>query len=109
MNPTMQSPWKGHIVALLAGALLPLSFAPFHYYLIAIVSLALLFICWNEVNTKQAALRGFLFGLGFFGVGISWVYVAIHDFGGSNVFLASLLTILFVSFLASYIAVLGWG
>jgi len=109
MESRIQSPWKAYSVVLLAGALLPLSFAPFHYYPVAVISLALLFICWDGVTAKQAAVRGFLFGLGFFGVGISWVYVAIHDFGGANIFLASLLTALFVSFLASYLAVLGWG
>jgi apolipoprotein N-acyltransferase len=43
-----------------------------------------------------------------FGVGVSWVYVAIHDFGQASVFVAGLLTTLFVSFLASYLAGLGW-
>ena len=99
----------GHLIALIAGALLPLSFSPFHYYPVAVLSLALLFLSWNNVTAKQAVLRGFLFGLGLFGVGISWIYVAIHDFGQANMFLAVLLTGLFVSFLASYLALLAWG
>ncbi len=105
----LKSPWSGHLTALIAGGLLPLSFAPFHYYPIAILSLALLFLSWDNTTPKQAALRGFLFGIGMFGVGISWVYVAIHDFGQANILLAGFLTALFVSFMASYLAVLGWG
>jgi len=99
----------GHLIALTAGALLPLSFSPFHYYPVAVFSLALLFLSWHNTTAKQAALRGFLFGIGMFGVGISWIYVAIHDFGQAPVLLAALLTGLFVSFLASYLALLGWG
>ena len=99
----------GNSLALLAGALLPLSFSPFHYYPVALISLTLLFVCWQAVSPKQAALRGFLFGLGFFSVGVSWIYVAIHDFGSASMPLATLLTGVFVAFLASYLALIGWG
>ncbi len=43
-----------------------------------------------------------------FGVGVSWVYVAIHDFGYSGIPLAVFLTALFVAFLALYPAALGY-
>lgn len=108
MLSMVKQEWHGHIVAVLAGLLLPLSFSPFHYYPIAVISLALLFISWQDTSPKQAALRGFLFGLGFFGVGVSWVYVAIHDFGNAGIPLAVFLTSLFVSFLALYLAAAGW-
>jgi apolipoprotein N-acyltransferase len=101
--------WQGHIIALLAGALLPLSFAPFHFYPVAVLSLALLILSWQSVSAKQAAIRGFLYGLGMYGVGVSWLYVAIHDFGNASILLAALLTGLFVAFLALYLAILGWG
>ncbi|MBE9533054.1 MAG: apolipoprotein N-acyltransferase [Proteobacteria bacterium] len=100
---------QANILALFAGALLPFSFSPFHFYPVAVVSLALLFFCWQNVSPKQAAIRGFLFGIGMFGVGISWVYVAIHEFGQANMVLAMFMTSLFVAFLASYLALLGWG
>ena len=98
MLSMVKQEWHGHIVAVLAGLLLPLSFSPFHYYPIAVISLALLFISWQDTSPKQAALRGFLFGLGFFGVGESWVYVAIHDFGNAGIPLGVFLTSLFVRF-----------
>lgn len=100
--------WKGHVMALLAGGLMPLAFAPFFLYPLAIVSLFLLFLSWEQVTPKQAAWRGWLFGLGMFGVGVSWIYVAIHVFGQSGMILAGLLTFLFVAFLALYLATLGW-
>lgn len=100
--------WKGSVMALLAGAILPLAFAPFYCYPLAIVSLIFLFTSWQQVSPGQAAWRGWLFGLGLFGVGVSWIYVAIHVFGQSGMILASLLTFLFVAFLALYLAVFGW-
>jgi len=95
--------------ALPAGALLPLAFAPFHWFPLAMLSLAVLFLLWQDVSPRRALWRGFLFGLGQFGVGVSWVYVAIHDFGYSGVPLAVFLTTLFVAFLALFPASLGYA
>lgn len=111
MKELIENGWqglKGHFLALAAGALMPLAFSPFQFYPLAVVSLALLFLCWQGVNAKQAALRGFLFGLGLFGMGVSWVFVAIHVFGQASIAVAGLLTFGFVAFLASYLAVIGW-
>lgn len=101
--------WHGNIIALLAGMALPLAFSPFHYYPVAVISLMLLFLSLQGLMAKQAAMRGYIFGLGFFGVGISWVYVAIHDFGGSGMILAGLLTAVFVAFLAIFVGLISWG
>lgn len=95
-------------MALLAGVLMPLAFSPFHYYPIAILSLVVLFLSWHQADARTAAWRGFIFGVGLFGVGVSWVYVAIHIFGQASPLLAGLLTSLFVVILASYLAGLGW-
>ena len=109
LDVTAWSNRAGNTIALLAGAAMPLAFAPFHYYPIALLSVSLLFLTWQGIDGKQAAIRGFLFGLGLFGVGVSWVYVAIHEFGQASMLLASLLTVLFVAFFALYLASLGWG
>ena len=109
LDVTAWSNRAGNTIALLAGIAMPLAFAPFNYYPIAVLSVSLLFLAWQGIDEKQAAIRGFLFGLGLFGVGVSWVYVAIHEFGQASMLLASLLTILFVAFFALYIAALGWG
>lgn len=96
------------IIALLAGALLPLAFAPFGFYPLAVLSPAILFTLWREVTPAQAAWRGFALGLGQFGIGVSWVYVAIHDFGDSPFIVAALLTLIFVSVLAAIPALVGY-
>jgi len=92
----------------IAGILLTLSFAPFDYSCLAPVALAFLFACWQNGSAKRAAMRGYLFGLGAFGSGVSWVYISMHDFGGAGVFEASLLTGLFSAFWASFPALAGY-
>ncbi len=103
--------WRGQAgtwLALLGGAVLPLAFAPFYWYPLAIISLILLFASWRDVSPNQAFKRGWLFGLGMFGVGVSWVYVAIHEFGQASWPLAGGLTVGFVAFLALLPALLGY-
>lgn len=97
-----------YLVAFIAGGLLPLAFAPVNFFPLAFLIPAVLFFLWHGTTAKQAAKLGFFFGLGEFSVGVSWVYVAIHEFGLSSVAVASLLTALFVTFLALYIAVQGY-
>ncbi|MDX1824790.1 MAG: apolipoprotein N-acyltransferase, partial [Thiohalomonadales bacterium] len=92
----------------LAGASLPLAFAPFNLFLLAYFAPLVLFYFWLTAPPRQAALMGFLFGLGQFGVGVSWIYVAIHVFGYAPVPLAVLLTTAFVAFLALYPALQGY-
>ncbi len=95
-------------LALLSGASLPLAFEPFAFFPLAFITPAVLFYLWLDADRRQAILTGYLFGLGLFGVGISWVYVAIHDFGYAPVPLAVFLTALFVAFLALYYALSGY-
>lgn len=96
------------LTALVAGALLPLAFAPFDLFPLAVIAPALLFLTWRTCAPGRAARRGFLFGVGLFGVGVSWVFVAIHDFGDTSLIPSLLLTALFVLVLALYFALLGW-
>jgi apolipoprotein N-acyltransferase len=100
--------WTQTVLSLVAGALLALAFAPFSLYPVAVLSLAILFILWDGTKPKEAAWIGWIFGLGFFGMGVSWVFVAIHVFGQSGLLLAGSMTFIFVAFLASYLALLGW-
>jgi apolipoprotein N-acyltransferase len=92
--------WFACILALIAGACLPLSLAPFHWWPVAIPSLAIFVLLLIQQSPRQLLQRSFFFGLGFYGVGVSWVFVSIHFYGGASTFLAALLTFLFVSFIA---------
>jgi apolipoprotein N-acyltransferase len=99
--------WQDAIV-LLAGAGLVLSFAPFAYYPLAIIFTATLFYFWSKVTPARAAWLGFVFGLGQFGAGASWVYVSIHEFGFMPAPMAAFLVFLFVAYLSLFPAIAGW-
>ncbi len=98
----------GDLVALLAGALLPFAFAPYHLYPLAILSPAILFASWMSLSPARAFWRGWLYGLGMFGVGVSWIFVSINRYGAASVPLALGLTFLFIAVMALYMALLGY-
>ena len=69
----------------MSGVLMTLSYAPYNLWPLAFISIATLLFSAKPSETsttKDSAKQGFLFGLGWFGAGISWVHVAIADFGG---------------------------
>jgi apolipoprotein N-acyltransferase len=92
----------------IAGILLALSFAPFNYIYLALLSLIFLFASWQNVSPGRALLRGYLFGLGLFGLGVSWVYISIHDFGGADLLSSIILTSLFIIVWALFPALCGY-
>lgn len=96
------------MAALAAGLLLPPAFAPFGLFPLAVLSPALLFVSWFNASPGRAAVRGFLFGMGMFGLGVSWVYVSMHNFGNMPAPLAGFAVVLFVAGLSLYFAALGW-
>lgn len=96
------------LIALVFGVLSVLGFAPFNFYFVPILTLAGLFTLWLQTPSKRhAALIGFMFGLGFFGAGVNWVYISLHDFGGMSMPLAATATFLFCAFLALFPALVG--
>lgn len=100
--------WRGDLLALLAGALLPLAFAPFGIFPLAVFIPALLFALWLNVSPRRAMWRGLLFGLGMFGTGVTWIYVSIYEFGGVSLPLSVFLMTLFVIVLAWFPALFGY-
>ncbi|CAL1239349.1 apolipoprotein N-acyltransferase [Candidatus Methylocalor cossyra] len=95
-------------LALAGGWLLPLAFAPFDFPACAVVALFLLFVAWSQASPGRAFLRGYLFGLGQFGFGASWIYISMHDYGGASAAEAGGLTLLFTLFWALYPGFAGW-
>ncbi|WP_110641768.1 apolipoprotein N-acyltransferase [Salinicola sp. CPA57] len=95
-------PWPGYLAALLAGGFSTLTFAPFHLWWLGPIAVALMYLGHHRLSVGQTALRGWLFGVGLFGSGTSWVYVSIHDYGYTGVPLALFLTALFVGTLSLF-------
>ena len=98
---------KAHWLPLLAGVLLPLAFAPLNFSLLALFVPLVLYVRWEGVPPRQAFKDGYWFGLGFFGVGVSWIFVSIHDMGDLPLGLAILLTGVFIAFLSLFPATQG--
>jgi apolipoprotein N-acyltransferase len=102
-------PFLDRAVSLAAGGGLVLAFAPFEWRSMAVISPALLFLLWIGASARRAFQLGYLFGLGLFGAGVSWIYFSLHLFGAAIAPLAALITLFFVLAMALYPALLGWG
>ena len=98
------------VASLLLGAATVLGFAPFGFSALPVLTLSLLFALWRRAaSPRVAAWLGFAFGLGLFGTGVSWLYLALAMFGGMAGLLAALATALFCAYLALFPALAGWA
>ena len=103
-------PAAAHAVALLAGVAAVGGFSPVDLFPLTLLALAALAHLWIRAGTPRAGfVSGFLFGLGFFLAGVSWVYVSLQRFGGMPVPLAAFATGAFCAFLAFFPALAGWA
>ena len=99
----MSIPFSPVIRPLLAGGLTVFAFAPFGWWPLQIVALALLFApLLSGSSPRQAALAGWLFGMASIAAGTHWLYVSMHDYGG----LPALLAIAAVLLLAASLGLL---
>jgi len=99
-----------HAVAFVAGAAAVLGFSPCDFFPATLAALALLIHLWMRAPTARAAfLAGWLFGLGFFLAGVSWVFVSLHRFGAMPAPVAAFATVGFCAFLALFPALAGWA
>ena len=97
------------LLAPFAGVLVTLSLAPFDLWPAGIISCALYAYLLCTCSVRQGIWRSWLFGLGMFGSGVSWVYVSIDVYGGAGPVLASFLIIVFCAGLSLLFQVsFGW-
>jgi apolipoprotein N-acyltransferase len=94
------SPRLSLLAALIAGALLPLSLAPFNIWPLAILSMAALGLLIDRQPLTTVLWRSWFFAVGMYAVGVSWIYVSISGFGGAPAPLAGFLVIIFAFFMA---------
>ena len=100
---------KAHyLLCIVAGAVLPLAFAPFEQFWLAPLSYAALLYAWRDATPRQALGLSFAFGCASFGIGTYWTYIAVRIIGGAPVPLALFLTIGLTAVLAAFIAAAGW-
>ena len=83
------------LLCLLAGSLFTLGLAPFDLKLLSLASITTFAMALAGRSWRQSLLLGWCYGIGFFGAGVSWVYVSINVYGDAPLFLALALTTLF--------------
>lgn len=93
-----QSSWgqsKIYLLSLLAGAIYPLGFAPFGWWPLSILSVALMFGIWYRSDRRRAVWSALLYGMSLYSVGVSWVYVSMVNFGNMVPAMAVIAVLLF--------------
>ncbi len=96
------------LLVVIAGVLNALSFAPYNWWPLGMLGFTILFWVWLVSDRSSAAWYGFIYGLGLFGVGISWIYISINTFGGMPPVIAGLCVFILVVFLSIFVALTGW-
>ena len=100
--------WRRAVLALAAGVCAVSGFSPTGLPWLTGACFTVLILIWLRTPTRrEAALNGFLFGMGLFGVGASWVYISLHQFGMMPAPLAATATVLFCGYMALFPALTG--
>jgi len=93
---------KQNLFSFFSGLILVFSYAPFSQWWIMVIVLPLFFNSINGADVRTATKQGFIFALGWFASGISWVHVSIDQFGGLPLAFSLLLMLLLCCYLALY-------
>ena len=101
--------YQNFLLAFALGALSVLGFAPFYIFPMPIFAIAGLCYFWAKVSTPAGAwLLGFSYGLGLYCVGIYWIYISLHDFGGMPWWFAGFSTFCLCAFMALFVGLVGY-
>ncbi|MGM0524897.1 MAG: apolipoprotein N-acyltransferase [Pseudomonadota bacterium] len=101
----LQTAWLRYVLLILLGASLCFAYAPFSFSIIPFWVLPLVLVIFWKLSPRQAFKSGLAFGFGWFGAGLSWIYVSIEKYGGmpevANIFILALL----IAYLSLYPAI----
>lgn len=96
-----------YLIAIGAGLLFPLGLAPFNLPGLMILSIGVWFYLLNTNQVKSSAYLSLWYGLGKYGLGISWIYVSINNFSELAGPVSLCLTVAFIIFLSLYELIVG--
>jgi len=104
----LESARAHYLLAIVAGAALPLAFAPFHLFFLAPLSYAALLYVWTDAAPRRALGLTFAWGCASFGFGTYWTFIAVRIIGGAPIAIALLLMIGLTVVLAAFVAAGAW-
>ncbi|MCE2569965.1 apolipoprotein N-acyltransferase [Motilimonas eburnea] len=102
------SPWSIRIIAFLLGSLIPLGFAPYSYWPVVFISITGFMLLLDQRTAKEGAKLGFLFAMGMYVFGISWIHVSMDLFGGMPAIATWSLMALLCAYLALFTLLVGY-
>lgn len=65
------------LIAFLAGSSCALAFAPFYFFIAAVISLSIFYFLLENCDKKSAAKVGFFYGFGYFLAGTCWISISL--------------------------------
>ena len=92
---------------LAAGAAMILAFAPWSWYPLTVLALALALHNWLQHGPKDAFKFGATFGFSYMLGSSYWIYYSLHDYGQAPIFLAVFAALLLAAILALFTALLA--
>lgn len=97
------------IILVLIGIANTFAYAPYTLTFLPLLTLPVLaWALWHANTARLALWYGWCYGIGWFGLGISWVHVSIDTFGGMPLVFSLGLMALLVSYLALFPALAAW-
>lgn len=101
------APWRWFASApavLIAGMAHTLSFSPFEWWWLQLLSLTVLAHATEDAAPRRAAMLGWLYAVGWLVSGFWWLYISMHDYGGMHPALAALAVLVLAALLGIYYA-----
>jgi apolipoprotein N-acyltransferase len=91
---------RKYLIPFFLGGVSVLAFAPFNFY--PLIFLAIIGLLYITNQNESANIKSFVFGSGFFVIGIYWIYICLQQFGGMPPFIALVSTLSLCLFLALF-------
>lgn len=87
------------------GILGALSFSPYNIWLFSLLSLSGLNLILLNTQITRSICIGYVWGIGFFGSGVSWIYCGFNNFSNMPKIVSAICIIVLISYLAIYPAI----
>lgn len=91
-----------YLLATLAGAANVFAFAPFGWFVIPVITVALLLWLIDAAAPRRAAKLAFVFGAAWFAAGNYWIFISLHVFGQAPVVLALVVMLCLFAIMGAY-------